>query len=112
MRLDESTQSRPDVIVLQTDEQVLRWTPRKAQGGEPPRKQAVADSRRALLPEIIAGLRPGRTREDQLILFGGFGGFGPGTAYAAVGSVLLERARERGIGRELPSQWFIQSESS
>jgi len=34
---------------------------------------------------------------------------GQGLQFAALGSLALERARARGVGREIPTDWFIQS---
>jgi ornithine cyclodeaminase/alanine dehydrogenase-like protein (mu-crystallin family) len=114
---DEATTARASLVVLQTAEQTLRWRPAKhaSRPGHSVRtegREALDPGRIVLLPDIVAGRHPGRTHADQITLFGGFNTFGPGTAYAAVGAVILERARERGIGRELPTDWFIQRESS
>jgi alanine dehydrogenase len=35
---------------------------------------------------------------------------GLGYQFAAVGSVIYKRAREEGIGHELPTDWFTQQE--
>ncbi len=110
-RIDAATRDRPALIVLQTAQQTLRWTPQG--GGASPAARPAADGRRlALLPDIVARRHPGRAHAEDIVLFGGFNSFGPGTAYAAVGAIVLERARQKGVGRELPAQWFVQRESS
>jgi ornithine cyclodeaminase/alanine dehydrogenase-like protein (mu-crystallin family) len=76
------------------------------------RTEKISPDRLALLSDIVAGHHPGRCSPDEITLFGGLNTFGPGTAYAAVGAKVLEKARERGLGRELPTEWFIQRESS
>ena len=43
----------------------------------------------------------------------GIGGGGemegtPGIAFASVGGLTYHLARERGLGRELPTDWFLQ----
>jgi alanine dehydrogenase len=35
---------------------------------------------------------------------------GVGVQFAALGSLAYERARERGLGREIPTDWFLQTE--
>ncbi len=61
------------------------------------------------LQELVAGKVPGRTSPDQTTLFNN--NTGAGTQFAAVGSVVLRRARELGIGREIPTEWFLESVS-
>jgi len=34
-----------------------------------------------------------------------------GTQFAAVGSAVVKRARAMGLGRELPTEWFLESVS-
>jgi alanine dehydrogenase len=114
---DELAVDRASLIVLQTKDETARWLPAVNRHENDvsvrrKRKKTVDNNRLALLSDIIAGLHPGRSGSDQITLFGGFNTFGPGTAYAAVGAVVLRRARELGIGRELPAEWFIQHESS
>jgi alanine dehydrogenase len=53
----------------------------------------------AELGEIVAGHKPGRESRDETILFWHRG---LGTSDVAVGHVMVERARERGIGTVLP----------
>jgi alanine dehydrogenase len=114
--LDDVTRSRASLIVLQTDQQIMLWTPKaqtQQQGAWRPGEQKIEGERLAFLPDIVAGHHPGRTSPDQITLFGApRDTFGPGTAYAAAGAVALKKARERGIGREIPAEWFIQQESS
>jgi ornithine cyclodeaminase/alanine dehydrogenase-like protein (mu-crystallin family) len=111
-RIDEPTRRRPALIVLQTNEQTLRWSAGSGHSAPGAKAPPVDRDRMALLPDIVSGRHAGRARPDDITLFGGFNTFGPGTAYAAVGAVVLERARRNGIGRELPAQWFVQRESS
>ncbi len=58
-----------------------------------------------LLGEVIAGRAEGRTRPEQVI---GFINEGEGLQFAAVGRRLYDLARERGLGQELPTEWFLQ----
>jgi ornithine cyclodeaminase/alanine dehydrogenase-like protein (mu-crystallin family) len=54
----------------------------------------------------------GRETDDQITLFTGShsgASSGLGVQFAAVGHAVLERARGLGLGRELPTDWFVQS---
>ena len=61
------------------------------------------------IQELCAGKVPGRTRADQITLYNN--NTGSGTQFAAVGAVVLQRARALGLGRELPTEWFLESVS-
>ncbi len=57
------------------------------------------------LPEVIAGTKPGRSRDDQMT----FHDNDPiGIQFAAVGYLVYRYAKENGLGRELPLEWFQQ----
>lgn len=58
------------------------------------------------LASLIAGTVPGRERADEVTCF--LNNLGLGYQFAAAGAVVYRRARERGIGRELPTDWFTQ----
>jgi alanine dehydrogenase len=59
------------------------------------------------LGEVLTGLA-GRNDDEQITLFTGGGGLG--VQFAAVAHAVYEAARERGIGRDLPTEWFTQEE--
>jgi len=56
------------------------------------------------LERVMIGEIPGRSSRDQITLFYGDGA---GLQFAALGHTVLERARARGVGRELPTEWFV-----
>lgn len=61
------------------------------------------------LPTLVDLLRDpalGRRDDRESIAFHNFAGFG--LQFAAVGSVVLEAARAAGLGREIPTEWFLQ----
>lgn len=66
--------------------------------------EAPADA--ASLQDVVAGLAPGRTNDSQRTVFSNKGGLG--IQFVTLGRVVLDRARERGVGRELPAEWFLQ----
>jgi ornithine cyclodeaminase/alanine dehydrogenase-like protein (mu-crystallin family) len=61
------------------------------------------------IQDLLAGKVAGRTSENQITLFNN--NTGAGTQFAALGSAVLKRAREMGLGRELPTEWFLESVS-
>lgn len=63
---------------------------------------------RPLLSEIVAGRGPRRKSPDEITVF--LNNIGLGVQFAAVGARVIERARERGVGRDLPTDWFTQTE--
>jgi alanine dehydrogenase len=61
------------------------------------------------LQDLVAGKLCGRTSADQITCFNN--NTGAGTQFAAVGAAVVRRARELGLGRELPTDWFLESVS-
>jgi ornithine cyclodeaminase/alanine dehydrogenase-like protein (mu-crystallin family) len=61
------------------------------------------------LQDLVAGKLRGRTKPEQITLFNN--NTGAGTQFAAVGSAVVKRARAMGLGRELPTEWFLESVS-
>lgn len=62
------------------------------------------------LSELCAGLAQGRTAGEQKTYFAN--NEGHGVQFSAAGAFVLRRARERGLGRELPTEWFLQDIST
>jgi ornithine cyclodeaminase/alanine dehydrogenase-like protein (mu-crystallin family) len=63
-------------------------------------KQATLPS----LAELLLKKRPGRRGPRDVTLFLNYAGMG--YQFAATGHAVLRQARARGVGRELPSDWF------
>jgi alanine dehydrogenase len=61
------------------------------------------------LQDLVAGKAKGRTSPDQITCFNN--NTGAGTQFAAVGAAVMKRARALGLGRELPTDWFLESVS-
>lgn len=113
--MDDVARERASLIILQSGESTTLHVPAKYAMQGPwfqARDRRVNKDRLATLPDIVVGHHPGRTAANDITLLGGYASFGPGTGYSALGSVLLERARQKKVGRELPTEWFVQSESS
>lgn len=58
------------------------------------------------LAEVIAKGVPSRKSEREITCF--VNNMGLGTQFAALGAVIYEQARHKGLGHEVPLQWFIQ----
>jgi alanine dehydrogenase len=59
--------------------------------------------------DLVAGNIKGRTNADQITVFNN--NTGAGTQFAAVGAAVLARARSMGLGREIPTEWFLEDVS-
>jgi alanine dehydrogenase len=59
--------------------------------------------------DLVAGKIQGRTSADQITVFNN--NTGAGTQFAAVGAAVLKRARSMGLGREVPTEWFLEDVS-
>jgi ornithine cyclodeaminase/alanine dehydrogenase-like protein (mu-crystallin family) len=59
--------------------------------------------------DLVAGNIRGRTGADQITVFNN--NTGAGTQFAAVGAAVLKRARSLGLGREIPTEWFLEDVS-
>lgn len=59
--------------------------------------------------DLVAGKIKGRTSADQITVFNN--NTGAGTQFAAVGGAVLKRARSMGLGREVPTEWFLEDVS-
>lgn len=59
------------------------------------------------LADLVSGRAPGRTRDEQTTVF--INTIGVGAQFATIGNLILEKVRARGLGRELPIDWFVES---
>jgi alanine dehydrogenase len=62
------------------------------------------------LADLCAEKATGRTDAKQKTYFAN--NEGHGVQFSAAGAFVLKRARERGLGRELPTEWFLQDIST
>jgi len=58
------------------------------------------------ISQLVNGQHPGRTKEEAISCF--CNNVGLGLQFAAVGSEVLLRAREARVGREIPTDWFLE----
>ena len=56
--------------------------------------------------DLASGNVAGRTSPSDITLYLNSGN--QGLQFAAVGSVVYKKAKEQGLGREIPTEWFLQ----
>ena len=56
---------------------------------------------------MITGKVPGRANAQEATCF--LNNIGIGLQFAAVGAAVYTEAKSKGIGRELPTDWFLES---
>ncbi|MBO9100987.1 MULTISPECIES: ornithine cyclodeaminase family protein [unclassified Rhizobium] len=56
--------------------------------------------------DVISGRADGRTSPDQITQYRPVGNWG--IQFAACGALAYREAKARGLGRELPTEWFVQ----
>jgi ornithine cyclodeaminase/alanine dehydrogenase-like protein (mu-crystallin family) len=103
--VDGRTLERADLVVQRSD---VQPTFHYADGHRPVDAGEVAQPEAVTLAEVVAG-RAGRTSPEQITLFTG-GSAGLGTQFAAVAHAVFTAARDAGVGRDLPTEWFTQKE--
>ncbi len=55
---------------------------------------------------MISGAAPGRTSEDQITFYYTVGNWG--VQFSSVGGLVYRKAKEQGLGMQLPLEWFMQ----
>jgi ornithine cyclodeaminase/alanine dehydrogenase-like protein (mu-crystallin family) len=71
------------------------------------------------IADLVSEKVPGRKTEDQITIFangghgwGHDGGPGYGIQFTAMAKLIYDLAKERGVGRQLPLEWFQQDVNS
>ena len=54
----------------------------------------------------MTGKARGRERDDQITVYHNMGN--QGLQFSAVGGLVYRKAKEAGLGREIPTEWFLQ----
>jgi ornithine cyclodeaminase/alanine dehydrogenase-like protein (mu-crystallin family) len=115
--LDLRVLERADVIGIRAFEKSQHFVQKSATESpfnfeKSKRYDKAFDGKLRALGDVVAGLAPGRQLENEITLFGGSGtgpSSGLGIQFAAVARVAYDGAREKGLGREVPTEWFTQS---
>ena len=88
----------PVAYVAGTAEEMKRLPPKTEQGGFGGDYPDYCD--------LITGKAPGRTRDDQITFYHNMGN--QGLQFSSVGALVYRKAREAGLGREIPTDWLLQ----
>lgn len=59
------------------------------------------------LKDVVGGKTPGRQTAREITCFNN--NIGLGIQFAALGKAVLDDARARGVGREIPTDWFLET---
>jgi ornithine cyclodeaminase/alanine dehydrogenase-like protein (mu-crystallin family) len=57
--------------------------------------------------DVVTGNAPGRTRADQITHYRTIGNWG--VQFSSVGGLVYRKAKAAGLGRALPTEWFLQN---
>ncbi len=98
------TPSETVAYVAQPDSPIWNVNPGTGIGFRRGRRETHA--RMVSMEDLISGAAPGRT-SDQEITYSERGNL-QGAQFWAVAGRLYEAARERGLGHEIPTEWFLQ----
>lgn len=99
---DSATMIRSDIIVLNDRETAVKNQQRELLDLVDAGK--VAWDKICELGEVLIGKHPGRTSDRQIVYYKS--NTGVGIQFAAAGALIYEACKKRGLGRELPSEWF------
>jgi ornithine cyclodeaminase/alanine dehydrogenase-like protein (mu-crystallin family) len=98
------TEAKPFQITIGVDRQSI---PDVSEGWQHPiTREDCAIWDFPTLSQLVNGQHPGRTNNDAISCF--CNNVGLGLQFAAVGSEVLARAREARVGREIPTDWFLE----
>ncbi|HZV50538.1 MAG TPA: ornithine cyclodeaminase family protein [Candidatus Dormibacteraeota bacterium] len=102
--LDDTTFDRADVIVVLSRAQIEHDDQIDILG--PVRRGRKRWEEIGELGDLLVGRFQGRTRADQITVFAN--NTGMGLQFAAVGARVLHNAEALGLGREVPTEWFLE----
>lgn len=107
--MDETALEKSDVVAIHTRSGAM-------QHFQPPgidktlpgvRREKARDwSRYPEIQDLLVGRAPGRTSDKQITFF--LNNVGTGVQFAAMGYCAYRAAKEKGLGHEIPTDWFLQ----
>ena len=100
---DEQVFVRSDLIVI--NHKAAVFADRQIEMLHPIEKKLVAWDKIKELGEVVSGQTPGRQNQDEIIYYKN--NTGMAIQWAVPTATVLKRAKEKGVGRELPSEWFF-----
>ncbi|MDH3442437.1 MAG: ornithine cyclodeaminase family protein [Deltaproteobacteria bacterium] len=99
---DATTMTRADLIVLNNKETAIANQQRELL--DLIDEQKIAWDKVCELGQVLIASHPGRTNDRQIIYYKS--NTGVGIQFAAAGALIYEACKKKGLGRELPSEWF------
>jgi alanine dehydrogenase len=107
--VDDATLESADLVVVHTRQaDIQHYTPRGHEDlAQLQRGRGHPWHRYPELADVLAGTVPGRTAPSQLTMF--MNNFGIGIQFAALGAYAWRECAARGLGQDIPSDWFLES---
>jgi ornithine cyclodeaminase/alanine dehydrogenase-like protein (mu-crystallin family) len=103
--LDDTTFDRAARIVVTSKEQILHDKQVDILG--PVQRGRITMDDIVSLGDLLDGKKPGRQSADEITVFAN--NTGMGLQFAAVGARIYELARKKKLGREVPTDWFLEA---
>src|SRR2546426_10489282 len=117
--LDAVSYQRSSVVFLHTKRQIdpihdvigggIEKIPELAKGWNHPEMQRAGVDWNSLpdVGDLLTGKAKGRSSAKEITCF--VNNIGMGMQFAAVGGYVYKRALAKGIGKEIPTEWFLQT---
>jgi ornithine cyclodeaminase/alanine dehydrogenase-like protein (mu-crystallin family) len=107
--MDEAALERSDVVAIHTRfGGIQHFQPPGIEKDLPGvRREKERDwSRYPEIQDLLVGKAPGRSNDKQITFF--LNNVGTGVQFAAMGYTAYRAAKAKGLGREIPTEWFLQ----
>ncbi len=107
--MDEAALERSDVVAIHTRfGGIHHFQPPGIEKDLPAvRREKARDwSRYPEIQDLLVGKVPGRTSDRQVTFF--LNNVGTGVQFAAMGYAAYRAAKQKGLGHEIPTDWFLQ----
>lgn len=107
--MDEAALEKSDVVAIHTRfGGIQHYLPPGLDKDLPAvRREKPRDwSRFPEIQDLLVGKAPGRTSDKQITFF--LNNVGTGVQFAAMGYCAYSAAKEKGLGKEIPTEWFLQ----
>jgi ornithine cyclodeaminase/alanine dehydrogenase-like protein (mu-crystallin family) len=104
LKLAESERVRAEIghspmaYIAGTTQEMSRLPPRTPSGGFGGDYPDYCD--------LVSGKVPGRTRDEQITFYHNMGN--QGLQFSSVGGLVYRKAAQAGMGRKIPTEWFLQ----
>jgi ornithine cyclodeaminase/alanine dehydrogenase-like protein (mu-crystallin family) len=107
--MSDAVLSRADRVVVHTkQDDIDHYTPLGQDAlAQTQRGRGIEWSQYPELADVLVGNATGRAASEELTLF--MNNFGVGIQFAALGAAAYRGGKERGLGHELPDEWFLEA---